>query len=226
MTTVQEAAIQRAATTGAASQAPGTEAPADESVRARLRRAAADVFSEKGYEGARVQEIARRAGLTTGAIYANYSGKSELLLDAIDEESDEEFEELLLQEGVARFGIDHFANLGSHLVTRPPEKREFLLFEAIVAARRDPDVARLIAEKLLDTEGTLRDVIDKARSKGDMAEDVDTDALVRLCTALSIGFTVFEALGVPHPDHEPWKALIDRLVGAVKSDDTGTDVVA
>ena len=36
--------------------------------RAALLAAAAEVFAEKGYEGARVAEIARRAGLTTGAI--------------------------------------------------------------------------------------------------------------------------------------------------------------
>ena len=39
---------------------------------ARLLTAAAEVFAEKGYDGAGVAEIARRAGLTTGAIYSRY----------------------------------------------------------------------------------------------------------------------------------------------------------
>ena len=37
---------------------------------ARLLAAAADVFAERGYDGAGVAEIARRAGPTTGAIYS------------------------------------------------------------------------------------------------------------------------------------------------------------
>src|SRR4051794_26346167 len=49
----------------------------------RLLIAAAEVFAEKGYDGAGVAEIARRAGLTTGAIYSRYSGKAELLAEAI-----------------------------------------------------------------------------------------------------------------------------------------------
>ena len=44
----------------------------------RLLQAAAEVFAENGYEKAGVAEIARRAGVTTGAIYSRYSGKAEL----------------------------------------------------------------------------------------------------------------------------------------------------
>ena len=51
----------------------------DTSTRDRLLAAAVEVFVEQGYEGARLQDIARTAGLTTGAIYANFRGKDELL---------------------------------------------------------------------------------------------------------------------------------------------------
>ena len=52
--------------------------PSD-TTRQRLLDAATEVFLEKGYEGTRVAEIARRAGLTTGAIYGNFESKAELL---------------------------------------------------------------------------------------------------------------------------------------------------
>ena len=55
--------------------------------RSRLLDAAVEVFAEDGYEGARVQEIARRAGLTTGAIYAQFRNKAELLQQASDSRS-------------------------------------------------------------------------------------------------------------------------------------------
>src|SRR3954464_12651846 len=72
--------------------------PADaivESTRERLLKAATAVFGERGYDGAGVQEIARRAGLTTGAIYANFSGKAELLYEAIGGRSATELDDLL-----------------------------------------------------------------------------------------------------------------------------------
>jgi AcrR family transcriptional regulator len=58
------------------------DAPPD-STRQRLLDAATQVFLEKGYEGTRVAEIARRAGLTTGAIYGNFGSKADLLTEAL-----------------------------------------------------------------------------------------------------------------------------------------------
>jgi AcrR family transcriptional regulator len=54
-----------------------------DSTRQRLLDAASEVFLEKGYEGTRVAEIARRAGLTTGAIYGNFESKADLLTAAL-----------------------------------------------------------------------------------------------------------------------------------------------
>src|SRR6266511_3038110 len=51
--------------------------------RERLLDAAARVFELKGYEGATVAQIAREAGVTTGAIYAHYASKAELMVDAL-----------------------------------------------------------------------------------------------------------------------------------------------
>ena len=43
-------------------------------IREKLVASAAVVFAEKGYDGAGVAEIARRAGYTTGAIYGRFTG--------------------------------------------------------------------------------------------------------------------------------------------------------
>jgi AcrR family transcriptional regulator len=55
----------------------------NDSTRQRLLDAATEVFLEKGYDGTRVAEIARRAGLTTGAIYGNFGSKADLLTAAL-----------------------------------------------------------------------------------------------------------------------------------------------
>src|SRR5947209_17036059 len=57
-------------------QAPAT-------TRERILAAAAEVFAERGYEGAAVSDIARRAGFTTGAIYGRFRDKAELLLEVV-----------------------------------------------------------------------------------------------------------------------------------------------
>lgn len=51
-----------------------------ERTRASLVEAAAEVFAEKGFHAATLDDIAARAGLTKGAIYGNFKNKEELLL--------------------------------------------------------------------------------------------------------------------------------------------------
>jgi AcrR family transcriptional regulator len=48
--------------------------------RARLLDAARRVFARRGFHAATVEEIAREAGATTGAIYSNFESKEELFL--------------------------------------------------------------------------------------------------------------------------------------------------
>src|SRR6476660_9353996 len=53
------------------------------SSREALIDAALAEFSERGYEAATVTDIAERAGVTTGALYAHFQGKLDLLLQAL-----------------------------------------------------------------------------------------------------------------------------------------------
>ena len=53
--------------------------------RTRVLEAAARVFARRGFHGASVQDIAREAGATTGAIYSNFAGKEDLYLAVFEE---------------------------------------------------------------------------------------------------------------------------------------------
>src|SRR4051812_12616814 len=106
------------------------EPPGDDT-RARLLRAAAEVFAERGYAGAGVAEIARRAGLTTGAIYSQFADKSGLLLEAIDAVSTHEVRAVLQGARPPRDrATDILANVGSHLVEPVDDSGQSLLLEA------------------------------------------------------------------------------------------------
>jgi AcrR family transcriptional regulator len=53
--------------------------------RRRLLDAAEAVFARSGFHGASVDEIARTAGATTGALYSNFASKEELFLALFEE---------------------------------------------------------------------------------------------------------------------------------------------
>ena len=55
--------------------------------RAALVDAAREAFLEHGYDGVSLADIARAAGCTTGAVYANFGGKDDLFLAVLNARS-------------------------------------------------------------------------------------------------------------------------------------------
>jgi len=55
-----------------------------ERTRARLLDSAVEVIREKGFYGTTLEEVARRAGMTRGAIYGNFKDKDELFLAVVE----------------------------------------------------------------------------------------------------------------------------------------------
>ena len=211
-----------AAITDARDEAPPS---VEGDVAERLIASAAEVFAEKGYEGAGVAEIARRAGLTTGAIYSRYSGKAELLIEAIDAYSTDEFDLLLTQDDPQGHVSEIIESVGANLVNREtvPERPELLL-EAMVTARREPEVATRLSRHLARRADQLAVVIEDAKDDGSIDRDLDTASIVRFCHAVSLGWCLVEALGLEIPEAEPWTRLIGRLVGSLAPPDIAVHI--
>lgn len=183
----------------------------------RLLDAAAEVFAERGYEKAGVAEIARRAGVTTGAIYARYRGKAELLVEAIDPHAGDEMERLFADHRFDGRMSDVLLLAGSDLVSQggiDPETSSLLL-ESIVAARRHPEVAAVMQHRVLERESRLSEIIELAKIQGDVDPSIDSSCLVAFCHAVGFGFLLMDALGHEMPDPEAWRELIVRLIDAL-----------
>ncbi|HEU5081972.1 MAG TPA: helix-turn-helix domain-containing protein [Acidimicrobiales bacterium] len=183
--------------------------------RDRLIEAAAAVFAEKGYDGAGVQEIARRAGFTTGAIYGRFRGKAELLLAAIEAHTHNELEQLFADHRFEGRVTDVLNIVGSHLLTDPFDAGQALLLEAFVAARRDPEVAALMRDLMRQRAETFAELVDDAKRSGLVVEELDTESIVRFCHAVGFGFLLFGAIDLQPPQAAPWERLIAQLVRAL-----------
>lgn len=57
-----------------------------ERTRAALIQTAKQVIGEKGFEGTTLDEVARRAGMTRGAIYGNFKNRDDLFLAVAEEQ--------------------------------------------------------------------------------------------------------------------------------------------
>lgn len=127
---------------------PKTRAQRQAETRDKLLDAALVVFVESGFHGASVEAIARQAGYTKGAVYANFAGKDELFLAVIDRRIDRNLQaQSEFAEAAAR-GEDVSADLASFFEQQFDRDWAILAFEALLyAAREGPELMEAIAER-------------------------------------------------------------------------------
>lgn len=186
-----------------------------DSTRSLLLAAAREIFAEKGYDGTRVQDVAMRAGMTTGAIYANFRDKDELLVTAVNEGMDEYRRSLMAEREPGVTGADLLASMGRSLRRHEGDRARLLMVEAIVAAHRSPEFARGILHRIGILGGNLASLLERMRETGELTDDIETDALVHYLQCVTYGYYLLESAGVQSPDKQAWARLMERLVTAM-----------
>jgi AcrR family transcriptional regulator len=106
-----------------------------EETRAELVEAAARVFARRGFHGASIQEIAREAGYSTGAIYWHFSGKDALFL--------------AVYEAYATTRVREFEEIHQRAQGELPQRARAYADQWMARLRRDPEFMVLSLEFLV-----------------------------------------------------------------------------
>jgi AcrR family transcriptional regulator len=180
--------------------------------RERLLRAAADVFAERGYDGTRVADIAAAAGVSNGALYAHFSSKADLLVDALRTHGRRLLADLFAADP-NRSVTELLLAIGRWLPRRR-DPRGYLIVEALVAARRDRDVARPMRDYIGERADWLSELVRLAQAGGELDPVLSPNALAHFCLLLAMGSAL-----VPPALHavgdEEWAALLSRMAAAL-----------
>ena len=186
-------------------QATVGEDQAPATTRDRILAAAAEVFAERGYEGAAVSDIARRAGFTTGAIYGRFRDKAELLLEVVRGVLESQQEAAVLAAAGGDNGVSsRFAELVGEFVDSDREASRALVLEAHVAARRDDTVGALLRNFQSERLAALRDLVAEAQTRGEVAADLDPTTVATLFLAIPLGIVLLDTAGVDVPGADTW----------------------
>jgi AcrR family transcriptional regulator len=192
--------------------------------RAALIEAAFEEFTTKGYEAATVAGIAERAGVTTGALYAHFAGKLDLLLATVGLAP---IEDVLRSAGeIASLPPGEAARRITHSMAARPDRRMLLLLDVIVVARRDPHVAQILRGGLESYLRAMTRANDDAVALGLIDPALATDDLARVQALLTMGKVVFGALDEAPPSEPAFARLADLLLqtaGPHVGDDTDAD---
>jgi AcrR family transcriptional regulator len=180
--------------------------------RERLLRAAADVFAERGYDGTRVADIAAAAGVSNGALYAHFPSKADLLVDALRTHGRRLLAELFAAD--PNRSITELLLAIGRWLPRRRDPRGYLIVEALVAARRDQDVARPMRDYIGERADWLSGLVRLAQAGGELDPVLSPNALAHFCLLLAMGSAL-----VPPSLHavgdDEWAALLARLAAAL-----------
>lgn len=173
--------------------------------RTAILDAAAEEFGRHGYEGARLARIAGAAGLSAGAIYNHYRTKDDLLLAVVERSTASS----MLAVVDAGSTSDHLVAV-AHLLEQPAAEAP-LLAELILASRRDPDAGRALLDELGEAERQTAERLRRAQARGELAGDLDAEAMARFSVMVGLGSLLARAADLPAVDPGSWATLILRI---------------
>lgn len=147
-------------------ESPKTRSERQAQTRDQLIWAAMEVFTAKGFHGASLDEIARHAGFTKGAVYANFAGKDDLFLAVVDRRIEVAFgetEESDIEIGAGELFETTWATLSLEVI--------------LYALRTSPELHRELARRYEQIDQMVSAGLQQTR--GLSAEEAPTAALVR-----------------------------------------------
>jgi|SRR5215217_1339191 len=148
-------------------------AMAKQQTREKVLQAARDLFIERGYEGATIRDIARAAGMSTGAVFASFADKTELF-DAI---LNDDFAGLLdpMQDAFSASTTAKEALVGMFGAAYRAHSAQLPLIQAALAASwtRTPEAERLRRESLRPIRSLVIQTLERGVERGELAAKFD-----------------------------------------------------
>ncbi|PSK92945.1 TetR family transcriptional regulator [Murinocardiopsis flavida] len=161
--------------------------------RVRLLLAAERVFAREGITKGTLDDVAREAGLTKGAVYSNFDGKEDLITQVIRHRSDgpeqTRFAGILADGGLSPAErVDAWGREWVR-VASSGERYDFawVLIEFILLGRHQPAVRAQLAELYADSARDSAEYIRRLVPEGSGLAGLPDTSVTRLFNALDLG---------------------------------------
>ena len=178
--------------------------------------AATRCFARDGFHCTSMSDIVRESKLSPGAIYCYFSGKNEIIAAIADQRHSRESALLatLPTAQNAAEGLQQLARKFFDILREPKEKaRRKVTIQIWAESLRDKQI-RKIVELGLRQRDPLTAWLRGAQRKGQLAADLDTDAVSRVMLALLQGFILQQAWE-PRLDVDCYLETASRLLNSV-----------
>jgi AcrR family transcriptional regulator len=170
-----------------------------------LRDAALTLLAEVGYDRLTVDKIAASAGAGKATIYRRWSGKAELVVDALMCQK-EEF--VIPDTGDLRGDLTALAVQASAPEQQPIDSQ--VMIGLVSALPHDPELRDVFLERLVNPHlATLKMIFERAVARGEIAPVQNLDTVVSILPALILHRVI--VMGTV-PDEQFFLSIIDQVI--------------
>lgn len=195
-------------------RAPGR--PKDLEKRCAILDAARALFAERGIDGAPIEAIATRSGVSKVTVYGHFGDKQAIVEAVVAREMErvsQRIEAAASSDGSLQ---DRLSRLGEELVTAMTEPCHLALDRTVaLEAQRNPDMGRrFFAEGPGRVHGILAALMAEAQARGEIGPG-DPDEMAKDLVSLWLGYHAIERrfCGGCAPDPAELRARIGHAVG-------------
>jgi AcrR family transcriptional regulator len=141
-------------------------------------QAAVEVFNERGYDGASMEDLSKRLGIAKSAIYHHVSGKEELLRMALDRALDGWSEAAEQARTLDAPAIERLEMLVRGTVAVLEEQLPYVTL--LLRVRGNTDVERAALARRRSFDRLVASLVEEAERDGDVRADIDPAVTARM----------------------------------------------
>lgn len=159
---------------------------------------AAEVFWQRGYEGASLSALTDAMGINRPSLYATFGSKEQLFKRSFARYHDKQVAtaRAALDQPTAYASIEAFLRSSADGLTADTHPPGCLSIQGgLACAPENARISEALAAGRAATEGALQERLSRAAAEGDLPDGIDPRALARFVMALSEGHAVHAAAG-------------------------------
>lgn len=153
---------------------------AKQRTRERVLAAARRLFSERGYEGATIRDIAQAAGMSTGAVFASFADKSELFEEILTADYEVIYAQMTQASRTAKTVDEALLGLFGVAYSFHVEQLPLLRASIAVSWTRSEAAERRARADIKHIFRLIADALQRGVDQGQLKKDIDAKLLAEI----------------------------------------------
>lgn len=182
-----------------------------EDAKRRIIQAAIEVIAERGYARTTIDDIARKLGVSKGAVYWYFPSKEDLFQEALQS----------IQIEMQKVAFDTYYNRPlewelNQVLERfslTDDTRRTLFYEMFALATRDNVARHAISDYIKSLISTVTEGIEREQKQGTIAAETDARTLALILVAISSGMLDYALIYMSHAEiRQVWREAARLLL--------------